>query len=59
MTTHSSTYKGKRVYIVLKDGASFVDKFVDTKSGYVYTQEKGKLRKADIRTMTIYRNQAG
>ncbi len=59
MTTHSSTYKGKRVYIVLKDGTSFVDKFVDSKSGYIHLQEKDKVKKVDIRTMTIYRNQTG
>ena len=55
MTVHSSTYKGKRVYIVLKNGEKFVDKFVDKKSGYVFTEQKGKIRKADIKTMTIYR----
>ena len=58
MSTHSSTYKGKRVYIVLKNGTSFVDKFMDSKSDYVHTKEKGKIRKSEIRTMTIYRNQS-
>jgi hypothetical protein len=57
VTIHTSTYKGKRVYVVLKTGEKFVDKFVDKKSGYVVLAEKGKIRKASIKTMTIFRNQ--
>lgn len=57
MTLHSSTYKGKRVFIVMKDGESFVDKFLDSKSGYIFTEERGKLNKTKIRTMTIFRHQ--
>ena len=56
MTIHSSTYKGKRVYIALKDGTKFVDKFIDKKSGYVITQDHGKIKKSTIKTMTIFRN---
>jgi hypothetical protein len=57
MTLHSSTYKNKRVYVVLKDGRSFIDKFKDNKSGYIFLEKTGKHRKVDIRTMTIFRHQ--
>ena len=57
MTLHSSTYKNKRVYVVMKDGTSFIDKFKDSKSGAIFLEKKGKLLKKNIRTMTIYRHQ--
>lgn len=57
MTLHSSTYKGKRVYIVFKNGNTLVDKFQDSKSNYIMTKEHGKIKKSDIRTMTIFRHQ--
>jgi hypothetical protein len=56
MTIHTSTFKGKRVYIALKNGDKFVDKFMDKKSGYVVTKDHGKIKKGDIKTMTIFRN---
>jgi len=57
MTLHTSTYKGKKVYIVLKNGTKFVDKFVDKKSGYVITEKNGKIKKSTMKTMTIFKNQ--
>ncbi len=57
MTLHSSTYKNKRVYVVLKDGTSFVDQFIDKKSNYIFFKEQGKHAKSAIRTMTIFRHQ--
>lgn len=56
MTAHTSTYKGKRVYVVLKSGQTFVDKFKDKKSHIVEFEEHGKVKKAEIKVMTIYRN---
>lgn len=57
MTLHSSTYKFKRVYVVLKNGKAFVDKFIDSKSNYIFLQESGKHKKTSIRTMTLFRHQ--
>ncbi|MAH81107.1 MAG: hypothetical protein CMP39_05475 [Rickettsiales bacterium] len=57
MTLHSSTYKNKKVYVVLKDGTSFVDKFIDKKSGYIFLEKTGKHAKNKVRTMTIFRHQ--
>ena len=52
MTLHSSTHKGKRVLIILKDGTKHVGKFKDSKSGLIYTEDR-KFRKKDVRSMTI------
>ena len=57
MTLHSSTYKNKRVYVVLKDGTSFVDKFKDSKSGFIFLEDAGRIKKSKVRTMTIFRHQ--
>ena len=57
MTLHTSTYKWKRVFVVLKNGDKFVDRFMDKKSGYVFFQEQGKIAKSQIKTMTIHRHQ--
>ena len=52
-----STYlKG---YEVLKDGSSFVDRFKDSKSGYVFLEKIGKHIKSNVRTLTIFRHQPG
>ena len=53
MSTHSSTYKGKRVRIKLKDGEVFVDKFVDSKGRYIFFEERGKVAKKDISNFSI------
>jgi hypothetical protein len=53
---HNSTYKGKRVYVQLKDGTEFVDKFLDKKGHYCSFEERGKVRRGDIKVFTIYKN---
>ncbi len=53
MSTHSSTYKGKRVRIKLKNGDVFVDKFVDSKGRYIFFEEHGKIAKKDIANFSI------
>ena len=55
-TPHNSTYKGKRVYVQLKDGTEFVDKFLDKKGHYCFFELRGKVRRRDIKVFTIYRN---
>ena len=57
MSTHSSTYKGKRVRIKMKDGTSFVDKFLDTKSGVIYFEDRGKVLKMEIKNFTFYKGE--
>jgi hypothetical protein len=55
-TPHSSTYKGKRVYVVLRDGTEFVDKFIDKKGRFVYFEIHARVRKSELRVFTIYKN---
>lgn len=53
MTLHTSTYKGKRILIILKDGTKLIGKFKDKKSGFVFTEEHGKISTKRIKAMTI------
>lgn len=58
MAAHTSTKKGKRVVITLKDGARFIDKFVEKVSRGVVLQDRGFIPARDLRAMTIFRNQS-
>jgi hypothetical protein len=42
-TPHNSTYKGKHVYVQLKDGTEFVDKFLDKNGHYCFFEARGKV----------------
>lgn len=53
MTLHSSTYKGKRILIILKDGRKIIDKFKDKKSGKIITEEHGAIPTSLVKAMTI------
>ena len=53
---HTSTHKGKRVRVKLKDGTVFVDKFVDKKSTYVIFEEHKKVLKKSIVSFAIFKN---
>jgi hypothetical protein len=55
-TPHTATTKGKRVYVQLKDGTEFVDKFLDRKGHYCFFEEHGKVRRSLIKVFTIYKN---
>lgn len=53
MTLHTSTFKGKRILIVMKDGSKIVDKFKDKKTHYILTECHGKIPIKLIKAMTI------
>lgn len=57
MSTHSSTNKGKRVRIKLKDGEIFVDKFVTTGSGWIEFEERGRVDKKLIKNFSIHKGE--
>lgn len=57
MSTHSSTNKGKRVRIKLKDGTVFVDKFIATGSGWIEFEERGRVLKKDIKNFSIHKGE--
>jgi len=52
-TPHTSAKKGKRVFIILRDGTRIVDKFLDHKSGYVLLEKHGRLPIDTIRSFSI------
>ena len=53
MTLHTSTYKGKRILIILNDGTQLMGRFKDKKSGYVITEEHGRIATSSMKAMTI------
>lgn len=55
MTLHTSTYKGKRILIILTDGQKLVGKFKEKKSGAIYTEEHGRISTSQIKAMTIFK----
>ncbi|NDC82571.1 hypothetical protein EB093_02765 [bacterium] len=55
MTLHTSTYKGKRILIILTDGTKLIGRFKDKKSGAIFTDEHGRIPTNTIKAMTIYK----
>jgi hypothetical protein len=55
MTLHTSTYKGKKILIILKDGTKIIDRFKDKKSGTIITENHGKIKTSLVKAMTIYK----
>jgi len=55
---HTSTHKGKRVRIKLKDGTVFVDKFLDEKGSYIIFEERGRIAKSDVANFSINKNKS-
>lgn len=52
-TPHTSTYKNKTVFVILKDGTHIEDKFIDKKSGCIFLKKYGKIRIEKLRVFTI------
>ena len=55
---HTSTYKGRRVRVKLKDGTVFVDKFLDEKSQHIIFEEHGRIAKSDVVNFSINKNKS-
>lgn len=53
-TPHTSTYRGKRVYVRLKTGDRFVDKFIDKKGKFVIFENR-IVHVASIKAFAIFR----
>lgn len=54
-TPHTGTYRGKKVYVRLKSGESFIDAFHDRTQKWVYFRNKGKVRRSEIKAFAIKR----
>jgi hypothetical protein len=50
---HTATFRGRTVYVVLKSGERFIDKFVERTSGrVVILKERGRVPCGDIRSLS-------
>lgn len=49
---HTSCQKGKRVFIRLRNGEEFVEKFVEKKGRFIFT-ENHKVRTCDVSIFSI------
>jgi hypothetical protein len=47
---HTTFKLKRRVYVVLRDGTSFVDRLIDQRSRYYQFEHRGRVRVEDIRT---------
>ena len=54
---HKTAPTGKRVRIVLTDGSSFVDKFIERENSYIRLYNFGKLKMNKYKSMTIVRGE--
>lgn len=53
-TPHTSTHRGKRVYVRLKNGERFVDKFMGRNGKFVVFASRTEVS-GDIKAFSIYR----
>lgn len=53
-TPHTSAPRGKRVFVVMKDGKRFTDKFIENTGNWVIFEDH-RVRKGDIRVFAINR----
>ena len=53
--THTTFAVGKRVYVKLKSGEQFIDRFLKKSARAVFLEQHGKVLNADISSVTIYR----
>ena len=53
---HTSTYKGKKVFVKLKDGTSFVAKFKDSKSGRIMFFDHDDVATKEMTSFNIFKN---
>lgn len=52
-TPHTCTFKGKTVFVKLKNGDQFEDKFKDKKAKFVITERVGKTPIINIKSFSI------
>ena len=53
MTLHTKFYKGKRIFVKLHDGSSFIDKYVERGRAHVTLAMHGDIEIYKIKSMTI------
>jgi hypothetical protein len=53
--THTTFYRGKRVFIAFRDGTTVVDRYIDRNRDCVILEELGKVKIKTIRSIGIYK----
>lgn len=53
--THTSFRQGQKVFVKLRSGEQFTDKFQERKGRYIHLQERGKIENERLASVTIYR----
>jgi hypothetical protein len=52
---HFSCMPGKRVLVKLKDGTTFIDKFVDRKGKWLHFEAHPRIRREKVKMFTLYK----
>lgn len=52
---HSATFRGKRVYIKLMDGTTFIDRFLDRTDRFIVLKDHGRIMKRDLKAFSNYK----
>ena len=50
---HTGAPRGKRIWVVLKDGTKFIDRFVDRSDKYVIFKDRGWVAKGLIKSFSM------
>lgn len=53
MTAHTEFRKGSSVFVQMKDGTKFSDKYESKKANYVFLRNRGKVVASEIRAMSF------
>lgn len=54
-TGHYSTVRGKRVFVTLRDGRHFIDRFVGRTDRFIILEALGKVPTAQMKRMSDYK----
>lgn len=52
-TPHTSVYKGKRVEVVLRNGVTYIKRFIERTNKYIVLEDIGKIAKSNIKSFKI------
>lgn len=55
MTAHTEFRKGVSVFVHMKDGKKFYDRYEEKKSSYVFLKDAGKVKIKDVRAISVFR----
>lgn len=59
MSAHTSFRQGQPVFVQLKSGEQFTDKFQERRSTHIVLRKRGKIAMTDLRAVSIARKTNG